>query len=64
VLVQPYVFGLLWATRWASAGGRGMALFEIIFFNFLVMNLFNKFSMLKKPNLSYILKLVEGDNYS
>ena len=26
------------------------------------MNLFNKFSMLKKPNLSYILKLVAGDN--
>ena len=35
-----------------------------IFFNFLVMNLFNKFSMLKKPNLSYIFKLVAGDNYS
>ena len=27
------------------------------------MNFFNKFSMVKKPNLSYILKLVEGDNY-
>ena len=35
-----------------------------IFFNFLVMNLFNKFSMLKKPYLSYIFKLVAGDNYS
>ena len=33
-----------------------------IFFNFLVMNLFNKFSMLKKPYLSYIFKLVAGDN--
>ena len=26
------------------------------------MNLFNKFSMLKKPYLSYIFELVAGDN--
>ena len=45
-------------------GKGGGTLWNNIFFNFLVMNLFNKFSMLKKPNLSYIFKLVAGDNYS